>query len=241
MKNLILSVISIFAIVNIQSQDLQVENIKKNEIDLVVSDLMNGAFQMRYERLVGEHVSVTLGVGYKGENGIISLSGLDTEQIKTNKILYSGFKIIPEVRYYLNNSGNAAMKGFYFGAYLKYSQYQTDLEGRYINDALETFDIEFDADIKITSIGLMVGYKLPISDKFSIDFLIAGPGRGAYNISFENKKDLPDEFYEDLNEAMENYHIFDFLDGDFRFSSVNRSSKLNLLTLRYGISFGYSF
>ncbi len=132
------------------------------------------------------------------------------------------------------------MKGFYLGAYFKYSQYQSDLKGRYINDALENFDIDFDAEIKIASIGLMVGYKLPLSEKFSIDFLIAGPGRGAYNISFENKKDLPDEFYDDLNEAMENYHIFDFLDGDFRFSSANRRSKFNALSLRYGISIGYS-
>lgn len=241
MKTQIFSILFLIAFINVHCQELDIENIKKNEIGLSVSDLMDGAFQFKYERLLGEHFSVALGVGYKGENGLISLSGLDTEKIKTNEITYSGFKIIPEVRYYLNNNEHAAMKGFYLGAYFKYSQYQSDLKGRYINDALETFDIDFDAEIKIASIGLMVGYKLPISEKFSIDFLIAGPGRGAYNISFENKKDLPDEFYDDLNEAMENYHIFDLLDGDFRFSSVNRRSKFNALSLRYGISIGYSF
>ncbi len=241
MKNLIISVITLFAMVNMQSQDLQVENIKKNEIDLVLSDLMDGAIQLRYERWVSEHFTVSLGLGYKGEEGLVSLSGLDTEKIKTNEITYSGFKIIPEVRYYLNNNDHDAMKGFYLGAYLKYSDYQTDLDGRYINEALESFNIQFDADIKVTSIGLMVGYKLPISEKFSIDFLIAGPGSGSYKFSFVNKQDLPDEFYEDLNEALENYQIFDMLDGDFRFSAASRKSNFNILSLRYGISLGYSF
>lgn len=227
---------------NIQSQELDLEKIRKNEIDLVVSDLINGSLLMSYERLLGEHFSLGLGLGYKGENGLIALSGLDTEKIKTNEITYSGFKIIPEVRYYLNNSGDLAMRGFYFGAYLKYSDYQSDLNGRYFNEALETFNVQFDADIKVTSIGFMVGYKLPLSDRFTIDFLIAGPGSGAYSFSFENKRDdLPDEFYEDLNEALENYQIFDLLDGDFRFSAASRRTNFNLLTLRYGISLGYSF
>jgi hypothetical protein len=241
MKKLIFSAFFLVIIVGANGQNLDTENLKKNEIDLVLTDVIDGAFQLRYERLVAEHWSVGLGLGYKGENGLISLRGIDTESITIDEISYSGFKIIPEVRYYFNNNGHAAMKGFYLGAYLKYSQYQSNIDGTYTNDALENFDVEFDADIKVTSIGLMAGYKLPITDKFSIDFLIAGPGRGSYNISIENKKDLPDEFYDDLNEALEDYPIFDMLDGDFRFSALNRRSRLNLLSLRYGISLGYSF
>jgi hypothetical protein len=213
----------------------------KNEIGLEISDLVIGAYQLKYERKWGEHFSVSMGFAYKGDNGLIKLSGLDTDHIKTNEITYSGLKVIPEVRYYLNKKGHTGMNGFYFGAYLKYSNYQSDLNGTYINDALESFDIEFDADIKVTSIGLMAGYKLPISKRFSIDFLIAGPGSGFYKFSFVNKKDLPDEFYEDFNEALENYSLFDLLDGDFRFAESNRRNKFNLFSFRYGISLGYSF
>lgn len=229
-------------VLSVQSQDLNDEiQESKNEIGLEISDLIIGAYQLKYERLLGEHTSISLGLAYKGDNGLIKLSGLDTEQIKTNEITYSGIEIIPEFRYYLNNNGHAGMNGFYFGAYLKYSNYQSDLDGTYINDDLESFEIEFDADIKVTSIGLMVGYKLPISERFSIDFLIAGPGSGSYKFSFVNKKDLPDEFYEDFNTALENYSLFDLLDGDFRFKSTDRNSKFNLLSFRYGISLGYSF
>jgi len=225
----------------VHSQELDKTKESKNEIGLEISDLIDGSYQLKYERLLGEHISISLGFAYKGDNGLIKLSGLDTDQIKTNDIAYSGLKIIPEFRYYLNNNGHTAMDGFYFGAYLKYSNYQSDLNGTYINDALESFDIEFDADIKVTSIGLMVGYKLPISKRFSIDFLIAGPGSGSYNFSFVNKEDLPDEFYENFNNALEQYSVFDLLDGDFSFKTTDTDSKFNMFSFRYGISLGYSF
>lgn len=241
MKKLTIIIFFLFAIVNIHGQDIDNENLNKNELAIEVSDFLDGAIQLRYERLLGEHMSVSLGVGYKGDNGLFNLSGLDTEKIKTSDITYSGLKLIPEVRYYLNKNGQYGINGFYFGAYLKYSNFQSDLNGTYINDALEPFQIEFDADIKVTSIGFMVGYKLPISKKFTIDFLIAGPGTGSYKFSFINKRDLPDEFYEDFNEALDNYSLFDLLDGDFKFEAIDKNSKFNLLSFRYGISFGYSF
>ena len=217
------------------------EKVSKNEIGIEVSDFIDGAFQFKYERLLGKHISVNLGLGYKGKHGLIRLSGLDTDQIKTSDITYSGLKIIPEVRYYINNAEQYGMDGFYFGAYLKFTNYQSDLNGTYINDALESFIIEFDADIKVSSVGFMVGYKLPLSNRFSIDFLIAGPGAGFYKFSFVNKRDLPDEFYEDLNKALEQYSLFDVLDGDFKFRSTNKTSKFTIPSFRYGISLGYSF
>ncbi len=241
MKKLVFTVILLSSIININGQELNEETINKNEIDLVISDLLDGAFQLKYERALGKHFSVNLGLGYKGEDGFINRSGIDTEKIKTNGVSYSGFKIIPEVRYYLRNADYAAMKGFYFGAYLKYSNFQSKLDGKYISDAGKYFELEFDADIQVTSIGIMVGYKLPLSERFSLDFLIAGPGAGFYDFSIENKKDLPDEFYEDFNDALNKYPVFDVLDGDFRFSAARRRSNFNLLSLRYGISLGYSF
>jgi hypothetical protein len=213
----------------------------KNEIGLVATDLIDGAFVLRYERLLGKHISANLGFGYKGDKGLITLSGINREKIKTNEISYSGVKIIPEVRYYLNDITKTGMNGFYFGAYLKHSNFKSNLNGEYINESDESFIIEFDAKIKVTSIGLMVGYKLPISKRFSIDFLIAGPGAGTYNFSLNNKRDLPDEFYEDLNTALEQYSLFDYLDGDFRFSSVKQKSKFTMPSFRYGIAVTYSF
>lgn len=213
----------------------------KNEIGVVLTDLIDASYQLKYERLLGKHFSVALGVALKGEEGLINLSGLNTEKLQTGGISYSGYKIVPEVRYYIKNTQQYLMDGFYFGAYLKYSSFSSDLDGNYIDDASENFTIAFDADLRVTSVGFMAGYKWAISKRFSIDFLIAGPGAGFYSFSLKNTEDLPEEFYEDLNEALEQYSIFDFLDGDFRFSSTSRASRFALPTFRYGISLGYSF
>ena len=113
----------------VHSQELDEKKVQKNEIGLEISDLITGSYQLKYERLLGKHFSVSLGLAYKGDEGLIKLSGLDTEQIKTNDITYSGLKLIPEVRYYLNNNGHSGLNGFYFGAYIKYSNFQSDLNG----------------------------------------------------------------------------------------------------------------
>jgi hypothetical protein len=241
MKKLFCAIIIVSNVLFAQGQDQDDVKTSRNQIDFELTGLINGWYQLKYERILGEHISVSLGIGFKGKEGLLLLSGLDTDQLKTNDISFSGFKIIPEVRYYINKTQQYTMDGFYFGAYLKYTKLQSDLNGTYINDQLASYIIEFDADIKITSVGFMVGYRLPFSKKFSIDFLIAGPGAGFYNFSFVNKRDLPDEFYEDFNQALENYSLFDFLNGDFRFTSTNLKSDLFMPSLRYGISLGYSF
>ena len=214
---------------------------RKNEVALSVTDILNGAYQIEYERKIGKHTSLGLGLGLKSEDGLIRLSGLDTESIKTGDLTYSGYKIIPAFRYYLKETTQYSMDGFYFGAYLKHSNYKSDLDGIYINDADESFVVEFDAEFNVTSIGFMIGYKLPINNRWSVNFLIAGPGVGFHNYSLTNRRDLPDEFYDDLNEALDQYSIFEFLDGDFRFSETNSKADFVIPSLRYGISVGYSF
>ena len=67
--------ISLSFCINAQNEDLRDE--RKNEIGLSVSDLLNGAYQFQYERMIGDHISVGLGIGFKGDNGLIRLSGLD--------------------------------------------------------------------------------------------------------------------------------------------------------------------
>ena len=241
MKKQLCTFIILLVAMTIHGQELENTKESKNEIGIMLTDFMNGTIQLKYERLLGDHISVGLGVGHKGNNGIIRLSGIDSDQIKTSDIAYNGQKVIAEGRYYLNRSGQIGMDGFYFGTYLKYSNFNTDLDGTYINSLEESFPVEFDGDIYITSLGFMVGYKLPLSKKFSLDFLIAGPGSGFYKFKLTNRKDLPDEFYDDLNNALEKYSIFDLLDGDFRFSEANSKTKFTRLAFRYGISLGYSF
>jgi hypothetical protein len=242
MKNLSLIVLICFLSLPAFGQDENDKKIEKNQVNFYASDIINGFYTLSYERVVGKHTSVNLGLGFKTEEGLIAFSGIDRAQLKTNDLTYSGFKIVPEFRYYLDESINGAMlSGFYFGAYLKYSNFNSDLFGTFINSENELFDIAYDADIDVMSVGLMVGYKLPLGKHFFVDFLIAGPGTGSYKFKLKNRIPPPDEFYDVLNQALEDYSFLDFINSDFEFNDNKLRSNFTVLSFRYGISIGYAF
>ncbi len=240
--HLVLSVCLLFVLPSAGQDQMEAQDKEvKNRVGLMVTDMINGTLLFNYERAVGKHISLALNAGRKGKDGLIALSGLDSDQIQTGDITYSGLKILPEFRYYLNEKGNSMHSGFYFGAYLKFLRYKSDLGGTFITSAGESFDVLWEGKISTFSAGLMVGYKLDISKRFSIDFLIAGPGAGNYNFKLKNIIPPPDEFYDALNEALEQYSLFDLLNADFKFNDNRTNDNLVLPEFRYGITFGYSF
>ena len=89
----------------------------------------------------------------------------------------------------------------------------------------------------------MVGYKLPISKRFAIDFLIAGPGTGRYKFDLKNSSQErpPDQFFEDLSDALENTSLLDLIDADFDFRINNSKSKFSAVSFRYAVSLKYNF
>ena len=247
MKKLTLLLLTILTLnFSINAQELDAtERVRKNQIGFELLDLIDGAYQLSYERLAYKNFSFVIGAGLKTEDGLVNLSGIDREKIKTGDITYSGFKIIPEIRYYIKKTQSYSLDGFYIGLYLKYSNVSSDLYGTYFPDGQDNPDtsetIDFDATIKSTAYGFIIGYKLPISKRFSFDFMIAGPGAGRYKFTLVNNGDLSDQFYDDLNEALENYSFLDFINADFRFSETNLKSAFGFPSFRYGISLCYSF
>jgi len=169
MKALSLSILLLFFTLPLMAQETMAVKQQKNQVNFELTDLPTAFFSFSYERVIGKQLSVDLGIGFKSEDGLIKFSGIDTERIKTNDITYSGFKLIPEIRYYLKESANGAMlNGFYFGAYLKYSDFKSDLQGTYIDSQDVSHLFKYKGDITVTSIGLMVGYKLPVAKRFYV-------------------------------------------------------------------------
>ncbi len=215
---------------------------RANEVGIEFLGIIDGQTLITYERSFGKHFTGLIGAGPKAKEGLVNISGLDGPTIKTDDLTYSGFKVILEGRYYIKEHDYGRATGFYVGLYTKFSDYQSDLIGTYTNSADEVFNVNFDAELNVTSVGLMVGYKLPIGKRFAIDFLISGPGSGSYKFSITNKSDdLPQEFYDDLNEALENTSLLDLINSDFDFSRNSRDSRFTTVSFRYAISLKYNF
>ena len=241
MRNLFLLALIFVPLVSLMAQQTADEKVRNNEIGLMATDIINGSYLLSYERAFGKHIGLRLGFGYKGKEGLVNLSGIDRPQLKTNDLTYSGLKLTPEFRYYLSEKENGMTKGFYFGAYFRYVNYSSDLLGTFIDSQGVSYEIAYDGKINVLSAGLMVGYKLQVSKRFGIDFLIAGPGAGNYTFKLDNRIPPPDEFYEVLNDALENYSIFDLINADFEFKDNKLRQQTMLPVFRYGIGLTYSF
>ncbi|WP_136480614.1 DUF3575 domain-containing protein [Cognatitamlana onchidii] len=242
MKSLLPILILLLSMAPVLAQEEQKETrpMHKNEVKFQLTDVINGRYTVGYERAVGRHIGVALSVGNKTKDGLLKISGLDSEFFKTNDLTYSGFRIVPEVKYYLNEHTQGMLSGFYFGAYITYVNLKSEFKGIYMNEDGD-FPFHYDVNIRTNSLGFMVGYKLPVSKRFYIDFMIAGPGAGNYRFEFKEIVAAPDEFWIDLNDELELISIFDLINADFEFSSSNTSDSLILPSFRYGITLGYSF
>jgi hypothetical protein len=239
MKSLLKIFICLIAITPVFGQEETIP-IHKNEAKFQLTDVINGRYTIGYERAVGEHIGVALNFGYKSNGGLLKLSGLDTEQFKTGDLTYNGYRIVPEVRYYINEHSKGMLNGFYFGAYVTFVDLKSEFKGLYINENGE-FPFQYDVQVNTQSLGFMVGYKLLLAKRFYIDFMIAGPGAGNYKFKFDEVVAAPDEFWFDLNDALELYSILDLINADFDLSPDKNSDSLILPSFRYGITLGYSF
>jgi len=225
-------------------QDEDVDTKKRaNEVGIEFLGLIDGQTLITYERSFGKHFTGLIGAGPKAKEGLVNISGLDGPTIKTGDLTYSGFKVLLEGRYYINEHQYGRATGFYVGLYTKFSDYNSDLIGSYTDSNTgDVYNVNFDVELNVTSVGLMVGYKLPIGKRFAIDFLIAGPGSGSYGFTIQNKSDeLPDQFFEDLTEALEGTSLLDLINADFEFNRNKQNSKFTTVSFRYAISLKYNF
>lgn len=214
---------------------------KLNEVSIVVSDFVDAGIHFKYERKLRNQYSIGLGFGYKGENGLINISGIDNDRIRTNDIGYSGVKITPELRYYFRKTQQFGLDGFYVGFYSKNTFFKSGVNGVYTSKNDNKYLIDIDTKIKVYSLGLSVGYKLAVTERLSIDFLMAGPGVGFYNFKLSPKITLPDQFYSDLNSVLSKFSYFDTTNPDFSFEISRKKTEFTSVSFRYALSIGFTF
>lgn len=241
---LLFAVLVSFAINAQESDSVRVakdKTLRLNEISWVLTDMIDGSYMLRYERYLNQSFSVGFSFGFKGEDGLINISGIDGESIKTSDITYSGLKMLTEFRYYIKKTKLDALSGFYVGSYFKMANYHSDLLGKYFDVNDKTYRIDIGADVQILSLGTTVGYKFAFSDRFHLDLIFAGPGFGWHKYQVQSRLDLPDEFYTKLSSELDKFSIFELMPADFNFDFKRTKTEFKTVSFRYGISLGFTF
>ena len=57
--------------------------------------------------------------------------------------------------------------------------------------------------------------------------------------SIESNDEIPDEFYNDLNNALKNYNVYDLFHGDIHFGHVSGITKFGMPTFRYSVTLSF--
>jgi len=215
---------------------------KNSEVGWMFTDLLvDGNLYFSYERAINESWSWQINGGYKLPAGLVNISGIDAEQLQTSDINYTGFKITPSVKYYINSVRPDHMDGFYVGGYTKYGRYHTDIGATFIDSSDQSYSLNFNTNMNLYSLGIMIGYKLPVSDRLAIDFLFLGFGKGWYSFNVKSETSVPDEFYDYLNDQLDKITLLDLINSDFSFSEINTRSSFFGSAARYGITLTYAF
>ncbi len=212
-----------------------------------LSALLFQNYRIQYERGIGEKSSLSLALGFKAPSSILKINGFDSPRLKTNDFDFTGYSIIGEYRWYLINT-KKKRTGLYLGMYYKFTNTGQNVIGTYnsINTG-KTYPIDMDVNVITNSLGVLLGYKFMLGDRFNLDFLIAGPGYSYFKLKVYERKPMPIQFYVDLASAMiediDVDAVSDFIE-DIEIDKIlprDKSIGFSLPAFRCVIKVGYSF
>lgn len=173
---------------------------KKNIIKVNLPALAFRNFSLQYERQVGKRTSVAVNVhtipfGKLPFQSTIENFGDDTD-VQFDKFQIGSFGIVPEFRYYVGKKG--ALRGFYIGPFLSYSNYKLDLPIEY-NNKTGIFNGKLNA---ITG-GLQLGSQFRLSNSLTLDWWILGPNYGSADGTLTFTGALTATEQQELSDALE--------------------------------------
>jgi hypothetical protein len=217
----------------------------KNTVSLSPFSLLFGNVLVSYERSLTPASSVEFEVGIKPSGGLLRINGFDSPTIQTNDFEFTGITLTPSYRWYPFHKG-CSQSGFYLGGYYRFRSMSDKVEGSYTSSTTGVVSpVDLDMKLVANTFGFEFGYKLPVYKKFSIDFLIAGPGFSTGKIELYENQVLPDDFFKDAENLIQNNLAFlDPYLENIKFVGTgdrNLEADIKLPAFRYAIKIAYSF
>ena len=213
--------------------------IKINTISLPFKNI-----SLIYERGIKPNLSAELGVNYKYGGLAPKLISVNSSTINLAMEKVHGLSITPEIKYYIKACDPTILEGFYVGAYLRYTKYNTAIDFDYTALGQPTAKYRAEMGMREMGVGLKLGYQLMIKQRFVVDFLFFGPRFSNYKFGYEFDEAPSQEFYDDLSQYFN--EVIERFGGD---AEVNiqksgegeASSSFSFVNMRFGLSLGYAF
>jgi hypothetical protein len=235
-----------------QNDSKDLPDFKKNIIKLNLFSLPLKNISLQYERGLNEKMSVALGVRLQPKGAIpfqgtlrksidddndTSNAGLDF----INSARISNWAITPEFRYYF---GKKPLNGFYIAPFVRIGGYGIDWDYNYQKDDGSYKLVHLKGRSTAFSGGILLGAQWHLKNVV-LDWWIAGPQYGSYNISLDATGDFSDLSPDDKADLKENIEGIGWDGNKFKATvtdkNVKAENKISLPGLRTGFCIGYTF
>lgn len=204
--------------------------------------------EINYEHyLKSSRLGLSLSLGYRlpKRRAFLSSSTLivngDTNLL-ANRVL-DGFRITPEIKFYLSKNAKEKPVGFYVSGFMRYYNYRMNSELKRSVDG-DLKEMQINAQITNVAFGLAIGSRYILDHNFTIDVLWLGVGYGFGKTNFKlrstdatiNWNSLENDFVEAELRFMKNSNRKVLSNG----MDVNTFNPFSLV-LRSSFSLGFVF
>ncbi len=213
----------------------------KNIVKINTAALLFKNVSLLYERKLNNHWTVLAGAGYRWEGTVPRAFGLGKVIVSTDASRINGFSLTPEVRYYFNLCEcGGSPSGFYAGFYTRYTEFFGNLTFHFWNGS-EFKDSSVDANLRELGAGLQLGYQFIFKQRFTVDFMFAGPRLSTYKLKTtidpNDLEDLATIIEDEINEKLD-WLGMDPISID---PSTEFEANFGFRNFRYAIGFGILF
>jgi hypothetical protein len=176
---------------------------------------------------------------------LINLNTDSTDIDLSNEVKNKGFNVTADYRFYLKKENKYnAPHGIYLAPYISYATMKRENKWT-LNTSTFQGDVLTDFKLNIASIGAELGYQFVLWKRFTLDFVLIGPGLANYNLKtkLDTTLDPADEeaLFQKINDFLaEKIPGYSLVIDDTEYKKTG-SANTTSLGYRYVIHAGYRF
>jgi len=221
---------------------------KPNIVKINLISLVYKNISLQYERVLGEKISVAIGLRYMPKSSLVFTNTIDqlasADSTNLSDWKASSYAITPEFRFYPKHAG----KGFYLAPYLRYRNVGLDLPVDYRDDNGVQQNVSVTGNLSSLIGGLMIGSQFNLGKMITLDWYIFGLQYGVSNgkLDIATSKPLSANDQADIRSSLADLKAASNSFNDINYvvtsSGGSISGKFGALGFRgFGLNLGFKF
>lgn len=228
-------------------QEAHHDTTHKNTIRINITPMLltgPGSFTMGYERVLGKRQTISANLGHLQLPALITTKeGSPVEWV--NSVRNTGMIASLDYRFYFSRNKYAVPDGLYWGPYTTFYYIDNAADINLFEDEVLSGGARVQTYASMIMVGLQLGYQFVLWDRWTLDFIVAGPAVGFYDLNMTIQADGEISGDEEYLQGVYDAIVSLFPGAATLFEeqeiSTTGSTSFNSLGYRYLIQIGFRF